>query len=158
MAAKQSLIAAAERVVGEPVRDAVPIVMRRKSAWVLGAVGFFIGLAIAKAVDVSEPWDFAIAGGVAGLTMQIGMAFRFLVRTEQNVLLTSSKRWLSRPKELLSTVPAASITIENAPINRKITVGADTYLLARRNESRVRAMLADLVEPIPPGYRQYRPD
>ncbi|MCE9622951.1 MAG: hypothetical protein K8R99_11450 [Actinomycetia bacterium] len=158
MTAKKAVLESAARLVGAPVRDAVPIVMRRKSALVFGIAGFFVGLGVAKALNVAEPWDFAIAGGGAGIAMQAGMAFRFLVRTEQQVLLTSSKRWIGRPKKLLSTLPPASITIQNAPFNRKITVGVDSYLLARRNESRVRAMLADLVEPVPPGYRQYRPD
>lgn len=156
--AKKSVLQAAERVVGAPVRDAVPIVGRRKLAWILGVGGFLIGLAIAKALDVPAPWDFAVAGGAAGLATQAGMTFRFLVQTEQQLLLTSSNRWIGRPKELLSTLPPASITIENSFINRKINVGAETYILARRSEGRVRAMLADLHERVPQRYTQYRPD
>lgn len=142
--AKRAILEAAERAVGAPVRDAVPIVGRRKEAWVFGAIGFIIGLVLAKATDVPVPWDFAIAGGVGGVAATAGMTFRFLVRTEQHLLLTSAQRLLGRPKELLSTLPPGSVTIENAVINRKITVGVDTFILARRSEGRVRAMLADL--------------
>lgn len=162
MTAKPSILRAAEKVVGAPVRDAVLIVQRRSWGWGAFAIGFGAGLIISKVASVKSPFDFAIAGGLGGLGLWAGMVYRFLVRTERDLRLTSVKRgWVGRPKELLGTVDARRIAIESGAVNRKVTIGGESYQMSRVFESRLRAMIDDLQQfnppDVPPGYTPYQP-
>jgi hypothetical protein len=160
MTAKPSILHAAESVVGAPVRDAVLVIFRRTWAWVTFALGFGAGLIISKIAGVNSPFDFAIAGGLGGLGLQSGMVYRFLVRTENQLFLTSSKRWVGRPKELIGPVDPHSITVQKGVVNRKVTIGGEAHQMSRLFESRLRAMIDDLQQAnppnVPPGYTPYQ--
>lgn len=161
MTANPMILKAAERVVGAPVRDAVLIVQRRTWAWGALAIGFLAGLVIGKVAGVKSPFDFAIAGALGGLGLWFGMVYRFLVRTDRDLQLTSVKRgWVGRPKDLLGTVDPHTVAIESGGINRKVTIGADTYQMSRLFETRLRAMIDDLQRSnppdVPPGYTPYQ--
>jgi hypothetical protein len=160
MVAKGAIREAAERLVGEPVRDAVLLVGRPPRTWALFAAGFGVGLVIAKVIGVDGPWDVGIAGGVGGIGMQAGMAYRFLVRTEHGLALASSKRWIGRPKTLIGTVDPRTVSIEQGAINRKVLIAGEPYVMSRMFAARLRAMLeglGDSAPNVPPGYTPYQP-
>lgn len=165
MASKEEILCAAERVVGAPVRDAVPILLSRKWTHGAGLVGVMLGVAIVSAVianiaNLDGILRGAVIGGLCVIAIQTGMSPRFLVRTEHGLLLTSATRWRVLPKESLGTVDALSVAVGSGIRHRTVTIGPESHRMMRRNDDRLSAILADLQgvkQPdVPPGYVPYQ--
>jgi len=161
MTAKPSILRAAENLVGEPVRDAVLVIIRRQWAIIAAVLSFGVGLGVGIAVGLKSPLDFALAGAFCGVGLQFGMIPRFLVRTEDALVLTSSKRLVARPKEVLRQIDPHTVFMESGAINRKVSIGGESYMMSRLFQTRFVALTHGLRQgerpPTPPGYTPYQP-